>query len=65
MLNLMGYDIKDNSPISDITTDSATVVKNEYFDLSGRPVSEASRGIFILRQTLSNGSVITQRVMMK
>lgn len=63
MLNLLGYDVKDDTPISNIEKDNVTVVSSEYFDLSGRTIKKTSNGMCILRQTLSNGSVVTQRIL--
>ena len=37
---------------------SATVVSHEYFDISGRPLQNVTRGIVIDRQMLSNGKKI-------
>lgn len=37
---------------------SATVVSHEYFDMSGRPLQNVTRGIVIDRQMLSNGKKI-------
>lgn len=65
MLNLMGYNVTEDNPISDLKVDNVTVVKREYFDLLGHLVSETSRGVYILRQTLSDGSVKVQRVLIK
>lgn len=43
--------------------DNASVVRTEYFDLAGRRVQQVSgRGITIVKQTLSDGTVRTKKV---
>ena len=41
---------------------SADVVRTEVYDLNGRRVNTAERGLFIIKQTMSDGSVRTQKV---
>lgn len=41
---------------------NANVVKSEVFDLNGRRVSDARNGIFVVRQTTSDGEVIVNKV---
>ena len=40
----------------------STVVAQEFYDLSGRKISNPEKGIYILKQRLSNGSVKTLKV---
>jgi poly(hydroxyalkanoate) depolymerase family esterase len=65
MLNLMGYDIVDDTPISNITTDDVQVVKREYYDLAGRAIEKPVKSICIERVSYSNGTVEVKRVQVK
>lgn len=50
------------SGVQSISDKDGLIIKSEYFDLSGRRVNNPEKGIFIKRSTLSNGSVITNKV---
>ena len=50
--------------IEDISS-SASVVKTEFFTLGGAAVSAPQRGVNILRQTLSDGSVVVKKILVK
>ena len=44
---------------------SAQVVATQVFTLAGQPVGHLSKGVNILRETLSNGAVRTRKIMVK
>lgn len=39
------------------------VVSTEFFDLTGRRLTETARGVVIMRQTLANGTVRTRKIL--
>lgn len=64
-LNLeTGEVTKDNAGVDGIYADSE-VTKIEYFDLSGKKVSNPQGGIFVKRATLANGKTVTSKIMSK
>lgn len=54
---------KDPTGIESVESSDATVVKTLYFDLQGRQVARPSNGIFIQRETLSDGTSRTAKVL--
>ena len=44
---------------------SAQVVATQVFTLAGQPVGHLSKGVNILRETLSNGAVRTRKIMVR
>jgi hypothetical protein len=50
--------------IEDVAS-SASVVKTEFFTLGGVAVSAPQHGVNILRQTLSDGSVVVKKIIVK
>ena len=44
---------------------SAQVVATQVFTLAGQPVGHLTKGVNILRETLSNGTVRTRKIMVK
>lgn len=54
----------DESSIVSPETD-ASIVKIEYYNLSGMRISNPDKGLYIRRTTLSDGTVRTQKVMRK
>ena len=51
----------EENAVKEVIVD-AEVVSTEYFDLNGTRVADPAKGIFICRQTLSDGTVRTQKV---
>lgn len=51
-----------NTPAGVDSLVSAPVVDSSYYDLNGRKINDPSKGIFIKRSTLSNGKVVTVKV---
>ncbi|MCH5223066.1 MAG: hypothetical protein J1E82_03420 [Muribaculaceae bacterium] len=49
----------------DTLINTADVVKTEYIDLNGRKVTNPQAGIFIKKSVLSNGRIITSKVVRK
>lgn len=50
------------SGIKGISINGGKPVREEYFDLQGRPVSQPSTGFYIRRATYDNGKVITSKI---
>ena len=44
------------------TVIAAQTVRTDYFTIDGKQVKTPSRGLYLVRETLSDGSVITQKV---
>ena len=44
------------------TVTAAQTVRTDYFTIDGKQVKTPSRGLYLVRETLSDGSVITQKV---
>lgn len=63
-LNLETGEVTVSAGIDSVVA-SSEVVKTEYFDLSGRKVSNPANGIFVKRSTLSDGSVVTKKIALK
>lgn len=69
--NITFYGIEDaTSSIKSAINDdnNATVVSSEYFNIAGQKVSTEQgglRGIYIVRNKMSNGKIITQKVLFK
>lgn len=63
-LDLETGEVSESSPESGINTVGANdISKTEYFDLTGRKVTNPGEGFFIKRSILSNGKVITNKVL--
>lgn len=55
----------ETNAIEDIISDNAIFTKEEIFDINGRRISQMQRGINVIRQTRSDGSVTTKKVFVK
>lgn len=57
---IISLNLEENDAVESIF--SADVVKSEYFDINGRRIANPGQGIYIMRSTLSDGSVKTFKV---
>lgn len=68
VINANKYRIDPNDDgsagVDSISKDALEVVAKEYYDLSGRKVMNPVKGIYILREKLSDGSFNTKKVML-
>lgn len=64
MLKLLGIEVNEDA-IRNIDKDSADVVRVEYYDLSGRKVSDKTKGIVIVRAYMTDGTVVTAKELVK
>lgn len=64
MLNLMGYDVEVDTPVRTIDSDKQ-VVSTEAFDLFGRKVQPNQKGMVVIKTTLSDGTVLTTKQLVK
>lgn len=54
----------DSTAIVDTSVD-AEVVATEYYTISGAKVSEPAKGVNIVKETLSNGTIVTSKIIVK
>lgn len=59
------YLSKASDGISSISADDANVVKSEYFNVAGQKINGSSKGLTIVKQTLSNGKTVSKKVVLK
>ncbi|GEM_PF-1096124 len=60
--NIVWYELGENTALEDVKAD---VIETIYYDMLGRRVDNSLNGVYIQRQRLSNGSVITNKVLIR
>ena len=62
-LNVETNEITGEAGVSSITT--GDVLEVSYYDLNGRKISRPENGLFIARYTMTNGKIVTKKIMIR
>lgn len=64
--NIIGVNVETGDFYNEVKSLlSAPVISEVYYDLNGRRVNNPSKGLYIVRSTMSDGKVVSKKVMVK